>query len=389
MSRHSPWPRGRRLLMLHQSAELYGSDRMLLEVARWVRDGGGEPVVLLPASGLLTELLHGERIEVHVLDEAQLLKVRRSQFTPHGIAQALTSLPGSVRAIDACIGDRHIDAVYSSTLATLGGVAWSSARRRPHLWHLHERVDSPAFAGWLFARLVERSADHVICNSRSTRQWLLHHAVGLDRRTSVVCNGVKAVDDARQPAGNGATVIGLVGRIHPQKGQALAVDALERLHREGDRHTRLVIAGDTVPGQDEVRETLRTRIAASPIAARVELLGFIADPTPVYLGSDIVCVPSIGAEGFGLVAAEAMAAARPVVAADQGGLREIVVHEVTGLRHRPGDAADLARALATLIADRPRRLAMGAAAQARHAARFGVDTMRAGLGAAFDRLPAA
>ena len=76
-------------------------------------------------------------------------------------------------------------------------------------------------------------------------------------------------------------------------------------------------------------------------------------------------VPSVWAEPFGIVVIEAMAGGTPVVASNVGGIPEIVQHGVSGLLVTPGDALALRHAIADLIADPPRRLAMGDAARRR------------------------
>ncbi len=73
-------------------------------------------------------------------------------------------------------------------------------------------------------------------------------------------------------------------------------------------------------------------------------------------------VPSITEEAFGLVALEAMAAGRPVIAADHGGLQEVVANGETGLLVAPGDAAALRDALRRLHSDPDLRTRMGRAA---------------------------
>jgi glycosyltransferase involved in cell wall biosynthesis len=80
-------------------------------------------------------------------------------------------------------------------------------------------------------------------------------------------------------------------------------------------------------------------------------------------------VPSIGIETFGIVALEAMAAGRPVIASSIGGLVDLVADGETGLLVPPGDPPALAAAMRRLLDDAPLRLRMGEAAR-RRAARF-------------------
>jgi glycosyltransferase involved in cell wall biosynthesis len=87
--------------------------------------------------------------------------------------------------------------------------------------------------------------------------------------------------------------------------------------------------------------------------------------TASFTAAAVAVVPSRWAEPFGLVAVEAMAAATPVVASDVGGLADIVVPGVTGLRVPPGDPVALAGALDGLLADPGLRIRMGRAGRAR------------------------
>jgi glycosyltransferase involved in cell wall biosynthesis len=109
-----------------------------------------------------------------------------------------------------------------------------------------------------------------------------------------------------------------------------------------------------------------------PLRAEVPgALGFVPHDELVrlYERAAVVACPS-HREGFGIVCAEAMAHGRPVVAGDVGGLRDLVVHEETGLLVPPRDTGALRAALERLLADPDLRRRMGAAGRARIAERF-------------------
>jgi glycosyltransferase involved in cell wall biosynthesis len=84
-------------------------------------------------------------------------------------------------------------------------------------------------------------------------------------------------------------------------------------------------------------------------------------------------VPSVWPEPFGLVAAEAMAAGKPVVASAVGGLAELVQDGITGIHVPPGDVSALRNALARIVADAPLRARLGAAGRERANA-YSLDT---------------
>mgnify|MGYP000997476360 CR=1 FL=1 len=138
--------------------------------------------------------------------------------------------------------------------------------------------------------------------------------------------------------------------IPPVKGFAVLAEAADRLWA---RRQDFRVAATLAPG--------------GPGRPWLEPLGWVAhDQMPALYARAAVCaVPSVWEEPFGLVAVEAMAAGRPVVASRTGGLARIVADGETGLLTPPGDAAALADALARLLDDPALRARLGAAGRAR------------------------
>jgi len=136
------------------------------------------------------------------------------------------------------------------------------------------------------------------------------------------------------------------GRLSPEKGVRELVAAADGLP--------LVVVGDG-PLRDEVPGAL----------------GFLPHDRleERFARAAVVACPS-HREGFGVVCAEAMASGRPVVAGNVGGLRDLVVHEETGLLVEPGDVAALRDALTRLLEDADLRRRFGEAGRARIAEHF-------------------
>lgn len=153
----------------------------------------------------------------------------------------------------------------------------------------------------------------------------------------------------------------LVGRLQRLKGLDLAVEALARMTTPG---VRLVACGGPSGTEGEA--------FVAEVRARAEDLGLadrlaIVEPRPhhqlstLYRASDVVAVPS-RSESFGLVALEAAACGRPVVASDVGGLSTLVEHRRTGLLVGSRDPDDWARALDRVLRRADRGARMGEAA---------------------------
>ncbi len=158
-------------------------------------------------------------------------------------------------------------------------------------------------------------------------------------------------------------VIVQVARMEEWKGHRLLLEALSRL-REVPGWTLWLVGGEQRPAEAKYRAGLGRLALRFGIAPRVRFLGERSDVPRVLAASDLLCQPNLGPEPFGMAVVEGLYAGLPVVATDLGGPREIV-DASCGLRVPPGDAAALAEALRTLIADAPRADALASAGPAR------------------------
>lgn len=170
-------------------------------------------------------------------------------------------------------------------------------------------------------------------------------------------------DLARDPAA--PLTIGYLGRLVPEKGPALLLDAAARLR--GD--WRLVLVGGGA-----LEAELRARARTLGVAERVEFVPLApSDEVPGWLRRfDALAVPSLTTptwkEQFGRVIIEAMAAGVPVVGSDSGEIPRVIAD--AGLVVPEGDPAALAGALQSLMDDEPRRRALAAAGRERVLAHF-------------------
>ena len=173
-------------------------------------------------------------------------------------------------------------------------------------------------------------------------------------KLDVISNGVD-LDAVHKPEGvedfrakhvqDGEKLIFFAGRLEYEKGVQTVLDALPLVTEH--LPVRFYVAG---VGTHE--QALREHVERDGLDGQVEFLGFVPEDElrMFYAAADLAVVPSIY-EPFGMVALETMAAGTPCIAADTGGLRELVVHDATGLRFEPGDPASLAGAILRLLTD--------------------------------------
>jgi D-inositol-3-phosphate glycosyltransferase len=154
-----------------------------------------------------------------------------------------------------------------------------------------------------------------------------------------------------------------VGRIQPLKGARLAVKTLAALH--DPRGVLLVVGGPSGPEGSSELEALHRLARELGVLDQVRFV----PPQPherlatFYRAADVCLVPS-RTESFGLVALEAAACGTPVVAANVGGLRSLVIDGSTGFLIDGRDPVDFAGPVSRLLADRGRAATMGANAEA-------------------------
>lgn len=367
----APLLAGVRVLVAHSSAELYGSDRTVLESVRALTRQGCTVLAVLPEHGPLEAPLRAAGAEVRVVRSVVL---RKADLSPGGLvglaARTLRALPGHLRLLRG--SGAHL--VYVNTinvplwapLARLAGI--------PVLGHVHEAEDGLPRAVALGLALPLLPARRVLVNSEAARAVLLRACPRLSGRTTTVYNGVPGPPEGPFPLPEHPPTplrLVLVGRLSHRKGTDVAVEAVLALRDRGVP-VHLELVGADAPGGEEFGRALRARVAAAGAQDLVTFAGFRPDVWPRLAAADVVLVPS-RLEPFGNVAVEAALAGRPLVVSGVQGLCEIVEDGRTGVVVPPDDAQALADAVVRLRDDWAAARALAGAALAGAEQRFGAE----------------
>ena len=208
--------------------------------------------------------------------------------------------------------------------------------------------------------LLWRRADVMVCISHAVREWLVGRGVPPDK-ARVIHYGIEPakfseprVNLRAQWGLNDNAVVGSIGRLEPQKGHDLLIQAMPELCMRVPS-ARLLIAGHDPRGYGA---TLRRLIDRLGLEEKVRLVGFQEDVVSFLNALDVFAFAS-SSEGFGQVLVEAMAAAKPVVASKISPLTEIAVDGNTGLLVEPGDPTAFADAIMSLLKNPIERERMG------------------------------
>lgn len=160
--------------------------------------------------------------------------------------------------------------------------------------------------------------------------------------------------EARRKIGYGpGRLLLFVGRLERLKGVDVAIRALALLRDRDHADLRLIVLGEDVrDGDESEKERLKAVASSSGVRDRVDFLGTVAHhELPYFYAAADVCVMPSYSESFGLVALEAQACGRPVVASGVSGLRSVVRDEVSGYLIDDHDPVIYAERIGRLLSD--------------------------------------
>lgn len=318
--------------------------------------------------------------EEHLLTLIRGLDARRFQprlvCTPELAEQLAGVLPPHLEVIRLCLR-------RPSQLDAAARLAKLFRRERPHIVHSHlfyaslfaspiaracgvpVTIETPhvrehwRHGRWKSSygvdRLAGRAVDYYIAVSAANARYLAEEKRVPRNKIVVIHNGcdVARFANAPEPAPALRAVLGfgpedpvlvVIGRLEPQKGHGVLLDAMRAVLQDFPS-ARLVCVGD-----GRLASELRARAGEQGLQQAVRFVGFQSDVTR-WLGLATATILPSFYEGLPLVAMESLAAARPVIATAVDGTPEIVRHGETGLTVPPGEPAQLAEAITRLLRD--------------------------------------
>lgn len=241
--------------------------------------------------------------------------------------------------------------------------------------------------GW-FPRWLIASMDAVISTTPKAASFVpnttavVPHGIDLSR-FSPPADKLNAWAETGLPGKYG---IGVFGRVRPDKGSDVFVDAMiAALPHLPD--ATAVIAGLAQPKHQAYQQALQDKIAAAGLADRIVFLGEVpAGEVHRWYQRCLLCVACPRYEPFGLTPFEAAATGCALVCSRTGAFEELVQPGVNGQLVDTGDAVGLAQAVQQVMQDPMAALRMGQAAQARVTSAFSLAQEAAGIGRVYQGL---
>ena len=381
----------KRILYLHAGAEMYGADKVLLELIKGLDSKEFEAHVILPNDGVLVEALRQVGAKVSVLDYPIL---RRKYFNPKGIADYIRSYNFYAKQIALYAREHSIDMVHNNTAAVLEGIYLKRKLKLPLIWHVHEIIVKPKAISDFINMLMGRYADKIVTVSQAVANHIKQSPFIKDSQVEVIYNGVDNAVYYPMDASSirekfdiaqDALVIGMIGRVNAIKGQNDFIEAVEPL-LEKNKKAVAFLAGGVFPGEEWRLEELDNRIASSSVVSQIHRIDYYDKTSELYNMFDIFVLPSIKPDSLPTVVLEAMACSKPVVGYNNGGIAEMVVDDKSGCLVKPNRPQELSNAISLLLDSSEKREKFGRVGYQRQKELFSLESYIKNFSEFYDNL---
>ena len=368
-----------RILFLHAGAEMYGADKVLLDLIRGLDKTRYNIYVVLPCDGVLVEELKKTGATVCVVPYPIM---RRKFFNPKGIVSFISNYFKYSHEIAVLARKWKIQLIHTNTSAVLEGCYISKALKIPQLWEVHEIIVNPKIMFYLTALWISLFSDKVVTVSNASKMHLIRSGFYKKKKIEVIYNGVDSERfnpdrDAgylRNELGipEKALIIGMIGRVNSWKGQEDLLQAANIVMKDNpDVYT--VFAGAAYEGEEWREDKLNRAITESAYSNRIINMGYRTDVESIHALFDVFVLPSTNPDPLPTVVLEAMASGKPVVAYRHGGVCEMVREGKNGLFADPGSPTDLAEKIKTVLEDETLRRSMGEYSRKRVMEKFSME----------------
>lgn len=347
-----------------------GAEKSLVSLQSYLnKDKNIGTITIIPQHGPIEELLQGNGIEYIIHSFQGNVNAGRGVKPIRGLTKMGLNIIQAFK-----LGERLkrkkicIVGVHSNTITSEFGVYLALDLKVPHIWHVREfgKLDFNFDFELGFKYLVwcASKSSKIICNSKSVMNYYEQY---FHKNITYVYNGVDTFPQGLSDWESKKFKMILVGRLSPEKGQLLAIEACKELKDSGFNNFVLDLYGDGVD-----KEKLKDKVHQYGLEKYVSFLGYQNNiPFSSYhLG--LMCSQH---EAFGRVTVEYMVNSLPVVGVDSGGTSEIVANGISGFLC-DDNAGSIFEAIKKFYLDRNLCISFGKAGREIALTKFSVDQYR-------------
>lgn len=329
------------ILCIHQGYELYGSDRSFVLSVQTLKDiyPKANITAVIPKTGPIVEILKPVCSKLVINKDLAIL---RKKELKKNIFQMIYKIIKGVK--NAIYTAKEYDLIYVNTIVVIDYIIASRFIKCPTILHIREIPTG--IQRNIFSRIIAFSKMKLIFNSANTKKSF---DLNISQAQSVLLNGVTGYNNVNIEKVDDEINILLIGRLTQWKGQLFFLEALKKLLEINKYNVKVRILGDVFEDQIEYRDLLIKCVEKNNLKSIVQFKSFTKNPELEYNWSDIVVIPSTKPEPFGRVAIEGMSSSRCVVAANHGGLSEIIENKKDGVLFEPNNIDSLVKEIQNLI----------------------------------------
>jgi len=339
-----------KILHLRSSGGFYGAERVILGLVQQLNGLGCENHVVC--------IKNSKNPHVELIDKAAEAGIMAGSVECKGVFDRRT-----VKDIKAYILDHGIQILHCHDYkATVFGLLASRGLRLKRIAtnHLWDKIN---FKLWVYERMegvLYNFFDRVVCVSdpiaKTVRPFVLNK-----KKVQVIPNGIDVKNFSVERKAQSVEekpdfMIGIVGRLVPQKGHRVFINVMKKLHDEFPNLKCIFV------GEGFERENLESLIQNAGLTQTIKIVGEQPDMPSVYAALDMLVMPSLE-EGLPMVLLEAMSAGLPVVATRVGAIPSVVENGINGMLVDPNDSDGLYLAIKDVLSNPEKMNQFSAAAK--------------------------
>ena len=364
-----------KILFVSHSSSIGGAEKCLLTLVKHLDRNQFEPIIILPSEGFISR----EMIKLGVKTYIFPLRCWIRDSADPGLEDS--DILDRVQNIKQILEIEKPDIIHSNTSVVWEGAIAAKLQSIIHIWHIHEILENhprlkPLFPLPLVYWGIDFLSDRVVVVSNAVKETfsgiippkkLMTVYNGIDAERFNQINGTSIRQELALPSDTHLAVS--IGTVIKEKGYDNLIEAAF-LTKKRLANLKFIIVGDGMT--ERVRE-LKKKIVRLNLKDCVYYLGYREDIPGILKDSDFLIISSI-TEAFPLVALEAMAQGKPIVATNCGGIPELVSDGETGFLIPINSPESLCEKILHMIKDNDRMKIMGNMALTRFDQNYRAET---------------
>jgi glycosyltransferase involved in cell wall biosynthesis len=342
-----------------------GAVQSMFRNARWLKQRGGQPLVVLPRNGSITDWYEREGIEVLVIPFVEMHR-RKSLFY---VVRYLLSTIYTILRLTALIRRRDVDIVHVNEITYWPGLMAGKIGGAKTICHVRVITVGPDWVRCVLTKLAYRFSDRILCVSDAVHDKmfgskndkvhrLYNPGPDMDRFDLSAKDGTIVRQEFGIEAD--AFVVGLVSKFSPNKGHLALIECARLIEesRNGSDFIYLLVGG-RVPNHEPYYSGVHRMITRYGLQESFVLPGVRNDVPEVIAACDVLVHLPTHEDPLPNVVFEALAMAKPIVAFSSGGIPEQFEDGRSGILLDKNDIQGLANTLLDLSVDEGLRETMG------------------------------